>query len=344
MRAVLPVVLLAACGAPPADLLAPGPYQAGYRELSFSYDPGDGPREIRLPVWYPTEQGPDVGTLRYDDRWPAANIAFDAPVADGSFPLAVYSHGHQGYAESSSQLLIHAVRHGMVVVAPEHTGNVGPFQERSTDIYWKRPLDVSAALDVALAADFPLAGSLSDDPVLAIGHSFGGYSFAPVTGAIFDDAAFQRCADGEESDFCSTMTAADEAILRGGFEDDRFAGFLSMDSGDHRLFGDAGVGAIDVPFFFLSGLVDYPERRDDWWPPLDREGNTLLTIADAGHLAFTDFAPRNDSEIVPETGWAAMGAWVKAFQVRLAGDDRYDPWFEGEEAPWGGVGELTPGR
>lgn len=343
MRTVFLLLVLAACaGEPPPDLTLPGPHQVGYREVTFTYDPGDGPREIRMPMWYPTTQEADPA-FRYDDRWPAEGVAVDAPVAEGKFPLAVYSHGHQGYAQASARLLSHAVSHGLIVVAPEHTDNVGPFASRTTAIYWKRPLDVSAALDVALASDFPLASSLSDDPVLAIGHSFGGYTFAPVTGATFADEAFQRCAEGEDTDFCSTMTQADEDRLRGSFEDDRFAGFVSMDSGDHRLFGDEGVASIDVPFFFLSGLADFPERGENWWPPLDREGNFLVTIEDAGHLAFSDFAPRNDVEIEPEVAWSLLGAWVKAFQLRMAGDDDYDDVFDGETPPWGDTSELFIG-
>ena len=44
----------------------------------------------------------------------------DAEVADGAFPVVLFSHGFTGIRVQSSFLMSHLASWGMVVVAPEH--------------------------------------------------------------------------------------------------------------------------------------------------------------------------------------------------------------------------------
>ncbi|MCA9568146.1 MAG: hypothetical protein KC656_09900 [Myxococcales bacterium] len=350
MRAVVLLLLASACKAPlepieePLDaLLEHGPYSAGYTEQSVTYDPGDGPREIRLAVWYPSD-APELPGFRYDGIWPAGEVAVDGAVAAGAFPLAIYSHGHQGYAEASSNILARAVSHGMVVVAPEHLGNTTFSGDRTTDIYWKRPADISATLDHVLSTDFPLAASLSDAPILGLGHSFGGYTMEAVTGATYATTTlFPACAAGEDSPFCSTMTPDQEARFVAGFHDDRVAALLAMAPGDFRLFETSGLGAIGVPVFLLTGGLDDVQQGDLQWSGLDRQGDFRAHLEDYGHLAFTDFAPDGLPDVYPETAWSVLGAWVVAFQRHIVGDVSVEPLFSGEDPPFGSSTTLVIG-
>ncbi len=43
-----------------------------------------------------------------------------APVADGRFPVALFSHGFSGFNTQSSELTSHVASWGFVVAAPEH--------------------------------------------------------------------------------------------------------------------------------------------------------------------------------------------------------------------------------
>ncbi|HKZ78059.1 MAG TPA: hypothetical protein VJ124_07015 [Pyrinomonadaceae bacterium] len=57
---------------------------------------------------------------------PSTNRALeDVPVAEGTFPLLIYSHGSEGSAGLSAAggLLETLASHGYIVAAVEHTGN-----------------------------------------------------------------------------------------------------------------------------------------------------------------------------------------------------------------------------
>ena len=94
-----------------AAVTGPGPFGVGYHEDSVAYDAPDGPRALRLAVWYPTE-ATDGAATNYDGFFPATDVYSDATIAGGPFPVAVFSHGHQGYAENSGFLMEHLASHG----------------------------------------------------------------------------------------------------------------------------------------------------------------------------------------------------------------------------------------
>lgn len=163
-----------------ASLASPGPYQVGYHseEISYPDTVSGADRALRLTMWYPTEDtsGADAEYLVPQEDPGAWQ---DAGPADGPFPLVIFSHGHQGFAENSSFLMEHLASHGYAVVAPDHTDNTTfDGSSRDTAIYSQRPLDLSAVLEhlETVSGDHPLAGRLDGGPVLAIGHSFGGYT------------------------------------------------------------------------------------------------------------------------------------------------------------------------
>lgn len=314
-------------------LLDPGEHFVGYTEQEVVYDPGDGVRSLRLAVWYPSpvEQGE---AFLYDNVFPAVDVVEDTPVAEGSFPLVVFSHGHQGFAESSSRILGHMVRHGTIVVAPDHTDNlVFDGDNRTTDIYWKRPADLSAVLDYTLDPSFSLAGSIAPDaPILGMGHSFGGYTIEAMVGARFATSTlFPACAAGDDSAFCSTLTPADEARFEEGFLEPRLDGAITMAPGDHRLFGDAGLAEIDRPVLLATGGLDDVEQGDLQWSGLANEGNYRLHLETAAHLTFTDFAPRSEPNLAPATAFSVLGAYAVAFHRSLDGDKGARRAFDGSQ-------------
>ncbi|MGH0032641.1 MAG: alpha/beta hydrolase family protein [Myxococcota bacterium] len=176
------VVLLGSrCGAP--DEL--GPYAVGRTTFSL-VDASRDDRTLVVDVWYPAE---DDGTLPFSlyDLLVAAiesDVALDEPpVADGSFPLLVFSHGNAGVRFQSIFLQEHLASHGFVVAAPDHAGNTAgdailpnppPFTARD------RPLDISLVIDEMLDLDDlpgdPFHDRIEDDRIGVFGHSFGGFT------------------------------------------------------------------------------------------------------------------------------------------------------------------------
>lgn len=356
-------LIFAAChrdpadSAPPADedivetVTAPGPYAVGYRESALGYpDPaGDGETEraLRLALWYPTTDT-DGLEVRYMGAFEAPNVLGDATVAAGSFPLVVFSHGHQGYAENSAFLMEHLASHGFVVAAPDHTDNTlldGP--DRATAIYYQRPLDLSAVLDHLQGGGEPaLVGHLSDDPISLFGHSFGGYTAFAAGGAAYDTETLAAgCADGTGSEtVCSDWSDEAEARFAAGFLDDRFASLVPMAPGDSKLFG-AGVAEVAVPVFLMNGALDGATASDGepYWAALQRGEDRRLIIAGGAHDVFTDFSGLLDpveGQISAEEGCRIVNAYGLSWAWRTLGDDRAAEILDGQRSV-SGYAELS---
>ena len=326
---------------PATDLPAPGPFGAGYATLSMSYDDTvrGGQRDLHLAVWYPSPE-PTVGAeLRYRDLLVSADAVLDAPLRDGRYPVVVFSHGHQAFAEASGRLMAHLASHGWLVVAPDHTDNTffdGP--DRETEIYVQRPLDVSAVLDfVAEAADGPLA-TADLDAVVAVGHSFGGYTLFGLAGGAYDiEGLGPACAAGTgPASFCSTYTDALGGRLQAGFSDDRVDAWIPMAPGDANLFSADGLAALSAPVMVLSGDLDprVGDNPEQYWAAMGRGESRHVVVSGGGHQTFTDYSEvleSFDGLIGAEEGWDITNAYVLAFaRVHGLGDDDLRPVLDGE--------------
>ena len=342
---LLPTMLLAcadkgADSAGPVDLVAeltaPGPYPVGYRESVVAYpDPADSSatRSLRLAVWYPAaaEEG---GEAHYLSGAIPAEGVYDAPAAiAGPLPVAVFSHGHQGYAENSGFLMEHLASHGWVVAAPDHTGNT-TFDggDRETSIYYQRPADITAVLDALLAGEVDGVPSVSE-PAGLMGHSFGGYTSYSLAGGVYDPAVLAACLDGSDtSSFCATMTADDAARFAGGLGDDRFAATVAMASGDFDLFGADGLQALSGPVLHMTGSLD-TGSDDPYWAAIAGQGNLRVTLEGGGHQTFTDYSgilESMDGLIDADVGFRIIDAYALAWlRWGVLGDDSVLPVLDG---------------
>ena len=132
-----------------------GPHPVGVRAAEVS-DPergngwdgvSDGPRRFLLRVWYPAatipegaenhrntvyerrnarvlgQQGIDPFQLFSEALAKTETNAFwDAPVAEGQFPLLIYSHGYGGNVSVNAMLMEQLASHGFIVVSLSHPG------------------------------------------------------------------------------------------------------------------------------------------------------------------------------------------------------------------------------
>jgi dienelactone hydrolase len=185
-------------GKPTADVVTstefskPGPYAAG----TVRFDVGGDP----VVVWYPVAKAAVAGLEPYTYHlrsWvPAAiqkvipasfadGVTEDAfsgvPVAPGSFPVVLFSHGYGGYPEQSTFLTAHLATWGMIVVAPDQ-------QRRDLSaVFTGKKLQVEPSADVTeqLAAlsyvkkldttsGTLLFGHVDSAKVASLGHSAGG--------------------------------------------------------------------------------------------------------------------------------------------------------------------------
>lgn len=315
---------------------SPGDWGVGHGETEVSYvDPLGAERSLRTSVWWPTEDtGGFAATYFYGSAESKVAIE-DASVATGPFPLVVFSHGHQAYAEVSSFFAEHLASHGFLVVAPDHTNNTTlDGGDRDTEIYLQRPADISAVIDALSAGTLPVATTQFNGQVVVTGHSFGGYTAFALAGAVYDPAAITADCEGKSSGICTSWDESWVPAFEAGGADDRVLGMMAMAPGDFGLFGAAGAAAIDVPTYLLTGELDPEHSADgaDYWAAIAPGGHRYASIATAGHNAFTDFSGVLDDggSIEPERGFSIVNAFLLAFSAELCGDDRYTSLLSGE--------------
>lgn len=189
------------------DPFARGPHAVGVRTAYVS--DASRSRDLPVEVWYPATQayaGQDTAeqTMDHYDLLPGfpplkQAAVRDAAIAEGRFPIVLFSHGFGGHRRQTTFLCTHLASHGYVVVAMDHTGNTvmdmaqmtmqvmmgGPMPDAGpmvADLIVARPADVSFVLDRLLAGDLGIEpSSLDADRIGMAGHSFGGWTTLMVT-------------------------------------------------------------------------------------------------------------------------------------------------------------------
>ena len=203
-----------------------GPYPVGVATVAL---PGGNPVEI----WYPAAK-PAAGTISYDvrDYTPEAIKALltadipatftidadrDSTAADGTFPVAIYSHGFSGINVGSSFLTAHLASWGVVVAAPEHPardlaaatgGTINQDPQVSID-------DILRTIElIKFAAPTPVAGHVNTDHIVLIGHSAGGGTVLGAAAQSGDVDAYVSLASGAfgRRDDTTSTTAAPPAL------------------------------------------------------------------------------------------------------------------------------------
>lgn len=172
----------------------PGEFAVGVASAEVT---GARGRKLPVQIWYPAEPGSTEGATPATYPFPGLEVPSesgyaDLPVADGEFPLVVYSHGNGGLRYVSSFLTEHLASHGFIVVAPDHTGNtaIDTFagtSEPRDQVALDRPEDVTLTIDAALAGSpgfEEVSASIDPESIGVIGHSFGGYTALAVAGGV----------------------------------------------------------------------------------------------------------------------------------------------------------------
>jgi dienelactone hydrolase len=286
-----------------------GPYPVGVTTLELAAG-------NKVEVWYPAVEG-TTGAEFYDTRdfVPPAIKALltadvparydytagrDAVVADGQFPVVLFSHGYSGIRFQSTFLTAHLASWGMVVAAPDHwsrdlfhvlSAPVGDRESATTELLGTLDLVTSGNDDPASL----LQGHVDVSRVIALGHSAGG-------GTIVSAA-----------------------------NDDRVDGYISMASGVLGMGGsDATTIApptfVNKPSFFIAGALDAIISAEESTRPSFEAvpGPSRLWIIDGvGHNGFDDFCTfGNGSGIIGVALASGLGPLLDAQpQLKTLGQD-----------------------
>jgi len=217
------------------------------------------------------------------------------------------------------------------------------------------PLDISFLLDELTRLNpSQFDNQLDPNRVGAIGHSFGGYTVLATAGATVDfDWLQQQCAPNAE--FLSnisrllqcralelTTSPEDVALLsQGGLRDERIQ-FVMVFNTVSNLFGERGMGQIQVPTLIAGGVFDYvtpivPEQIEAFrW--LTTPEKYLLLVSQKAHstestrlfLQFVD--PLEDEREIETAQWWLRSNYtvlLVAFgEVYLEGETDYQPFLQ----------------
>lgn len=268
----------------------------------------------QVEIWYPTVAG-SSSTESYDvrDFVPEAikNLLTadvpavfeyaatrDADVADGQYPIVLFSHGFSGMRLQSTFLTSHLASWGMIVVSTDHWSRdlfhvlSAPVGDRESAVG-----ELLASLDLIVAegasANSRFSGHVDDTRVIAVGHSAGG-------GTILGAAA-----------------------------DDRVDGYISLASGvgiGRDTNTTAPLELPNKPSFFMAGALDAVTPPDTVTRPAYEQvpGPSRLWVIDGvGHNGFDDFCTfGNGKGIIGVAEASGLGPLLAAQpQLKTLGED-----------------------
>jgi len=151
MKTALRTLLL--CLATPA-LAAESP--VGFRTATLP--DAQSSRPLEMVVWYPAATTAKPVLIADNAVFIGALAVPDAPPAAGEHPLIVLSHGYGGNWGKQVWLASALAHNGYMVAAVNHPGTTTKDRNPQTAAQlWKRPADLSRAIDAVLAQPKPLA-------------------------------------------------------------------------------------------------------------------------------------------------------------------------------------------
>lgn len=233
-----------------------------------------------LLVFYPSqapEHPQQLGPYTLD-------LAPDAPVAGGLYPLVVISHGTGGSHLVYRDLARHLARNGFIVAMPEHPRNnrnndqLAHTARNLTD----RPRHIRLTIDWLVAGGL-FGASIEAASVAMVGHSLGAYTALAVAGGI--PTAFpHETPDGQERLIEVTPDPRVKALV-----------LLAPASVWYRAPG--ALSAVQVPILMLTAEQD-PHTPPEHARIIQRgipESTPLEhhIIANAGHFSFLSPFPES---------------------------------------------------
>lgn len=203
LAAVVVLYTVALAGAPEAAEDA----AAGVRHLSVPAPERSEP--LSVTVWYPAGAGGKTVRIGENGVFRGVVARQDAPMAQGTHPVVLVSHGGMRAAPNLAGWLDKALAERGFVVA-----DVSAPQLKADDAkiapaeIWKRPADLSAAL-TALESDRGFADHLDKARIGAVGFFLGGTSVLQLAGVRLDAEKYHRsCDKGRSGPDCAWYAKA----------------------------------------------------------------------------------------------------------------------------------------
>lgn len=222
--------------------------------------------DVRFPcaLWYPTledEQTYNQGVYLFQ-------TAKSAPIAQGSHPVVVMSHGSGGTRFGHCKTAEVLARNGYLVLCPEHPFNnfFDDSQTGTADSYARRSRDLKVALDKLLSLD-PYGPAIDANKIAVFGFSLGGYTALCASGARpFVTGLRHHIRANREFD---PLFSSYEVIVKSGFQDDflpvtpdpRYKACIALAPVSGGLFTKDALKDVSVPTLLFRAERDMVLRH-----------------------------------------------------------------------------------
>jgi predicted dienelactone hydrolase len=292
----------AACGATGTGMhrdSAPGQLgqasqTVGTTKVRFEDNARNRPLVTRL--WYPADAKVESKPTALDWIF-VAHAVPEAPMAarPDKLPLVLLSHGTGGSTSSLVWIAERLAAHGYLVAAVEHFGNAyGNDTPDGAIAQWRRPLDLSRALD-ALLADARFGPRIDTARVGAAGMSSGGYTVIALAGGIYHPERMGgQCEKNPPRRGCRPDARTifeklpDRDAASASYRDPRFRAVFAIAPALGPGFAAEDLASIKIPV----GIV---ASAEDEWVPLNENaahyaelipGAKLTVLPKGGHFTF----------------------------------------------------------
>ncbi len=205
------------------------------------------------------------------------DVAVDAEILQGEFPLVIISHGNGGSHLIYRSISTFLAKNGYIVAMLEHFGNNrnNNSLENTTENLHLRPRHVSLTIDVLLDKG-QFGKNINQNKIAVIGHSMGGYTALALAGGI------PRTKEGEKIEVLADYRVKAIVILAPG------AGWFYN-----------GLQAISIPI--LLYMAEHDSVTPLWNAEVILEGISdkrlviYKMIENAGHFSFISPFPAHMS-------------------------------------------------
>lgn len=275
-------------------------YSAGYLIKTIKVSDIDRNETIvNIAIWYPATTQPMQSVYYYDDHAVKTKLSAGAKVAEGTFPLIIYSHGAGGCGLGSTFITEELAKAGFIVAAPDYPdryyscrmqGDV-PLQKKRPlpmlkwlndirenqlnknakifrGILSYRPEELRSVIDFMFCENkdlqSPFYNKISEGQIGLVGHSFGAWTSILVAGADlkFKDTRVGAVAvlSSPVNEYVYTVTSENE------------------------------LANINVPIMFMYGGKEKEVGRGSDYQYLYLPANPpkyIFEIPQAGHLSFS---------------------------------------------------------
>jgi predicted dienelactone hydrolase len=242
---------------------------AGSREFVVPSDEQGLKALLHYPCAQPSRPTP-FGPYELD-------VSVDAPMAPGTFPLAVISHGSGGSPLLYRSLSLLLARNGFIVALPRHAGNSLGDNDLadSMQIFSERPRQLIALLD-SLLGDGEVGTAIAAGPVTGIGHSLGGYTVLSVAGGQPWSRSRQPIPVAHDS---------------------RLGALVLLAPACGPFLAPRSLAAVSAPILALTAehdaLTPDAQTREALAGVPDPSQVTIHTVPNAGHFSFLSPFPRH---------------------------------------------------